>query len=166
MRIYISNILPQTLKNKISKLVDLFGNPGEKIIYELFSKELGIYKIVDDNIFHFESTFNTEYDLNKIYNNFNLIIDKNENDDGKQWIPVVSQLPAQYIFTKYHELSFKTNKKSALTLVIRCVEEHDNFEKTLEPVDFFFSNDNRNGILDLTNPFFQEDFNVFLSVLN
>jgi len=160
MKIYITNILPKTLKKKLDKLVDVFGRPEEKIKFEICSKELGIYKIDNDAILHMETTFKTNYTNVNGYNQFDLLVDNTEY----QWLPVASQLPDEYICTKYYELTFKLNKKSKLSLVIECLEETSDFEKGLEPIHYYFEYNAPK--FDLTDAFFREDFNVFLSALN
>jgi hypothetical protein len=160
MRIYITNILPTTLKNNLNTFVKLFGSPEEKINFEICSKELGMYKIENDIILHMESTYKTDYKHINGYDMFDLLVDKTEY----QWLPVVSQLPHQYISTKYYELTFKESKKSNLSLVIECLEESSDFEKRLEPINFYF--EYKGTKFDLTDTFFREDFNVFLSALN
>jgi uncharacterized protein YkuJ len=93
-------------------------------------------------------------------NEYNLLVDQTEYN----LVPIVSQLPTEYILTKYHILKIKETKKSQLALVVERLEEIDNFEKWKEPVNFYFE---YNGTkLDLSDPFFQDNLNVFLSVLN
>jgi hypothetical protein len=160
MKIYITSIIPQSLTKKLNNFVDLFGNPEEKIKYELCSKEFGIYIIENDTVSHIESTFEPEYELIKNYNNVDLLVDKTIYKE----VQVISQLPVQYICSVYHELKFKIHKKSTLSLIIECVEEQINFEKTFIPINFYFDYEDLN--LDLNEPFFQENFNGFLSHLN
>jgi len=160
MKIYITNILPQTLTNKITKLIDVFGVPEEKIKYELCSKEFGIHIMDDKTIVHIETTFEPEYELIKNYNNFDLLVDNTNYSKFE----IKSQLPVNYLCTRYVELKFKLHKKSNLSLIIECFEEIENFEKKSVPVNFYFDYEDKK--LDLKDPFFQEDFNRFLSDLN
>ena len=160
MRIYISNILPSTLTNKINKLTNYFDIVEETTKYEIYSKEFGLHIIDKKQLKHVETSFTTDYELIKGYNGLDLLIDKMEYN----YIPVLSQLPVNYISTKIYELKFKLHKKSKLTLIIDCIEETHNFEKNLIPINFYFNYNEEK--IDLKEHFFQEDFNVFLSQLN
>ena len=171
MKIYIVNLLPQSLKNKMDKLLDsdIFGCITESIKYEICSKEFGIQILEDEKIRQLESTFTPNYEYIKGYtplykgqgcNEYNLLVDQTEYNI----VPIVSQLPTEYILTKYHILKIKETKKSQLALVVERLEEIDKFEKWKDPVNFYFE---YNGTkLDLSDPFFQDNLNVFLSVLN
>jgi len=163
MRIYIPNILPNSLKHKLEKLYTVFGNPNIQIKYEIISKEFGVIIIEGENITNIESSFKTNYELikNYSYKNYDLLVDKTNNNK----INLISQFPVNYIYTKIIKLEFKTHKKSKLTLIIDCLEEPiTNFELIRIPVDFYFIYDN--DTLDLKDMFFQEEFNRFLSNLN
>jgi hypothetical protein len=160
MRIYIVNIPPQTLKNKLHNLCFLFNEHKKKIKYEICSKEFGISIIEDNTIKHIETTFKTEYDLIKGYNNCDLLVDKTIYT----LIPVVSQFPVNYINSRYIEYTFKTSNKSKLTLIMECVEENVNFNLEVIPVNYYFEYDSEK--FDLTDHFFEEEFNMFLSSLN
>jgi hypothetical protein len=159
MRIYILNILPQTLKNKLDNLIKIFGLPNEKIKHEIYSNEYGIHILEDKIIYHIENSFNETIEKYS-YNDLNLLVDKTNYTK----IPVISQLPTHYIDTKLHELTFKTDKKSRLSLIIECLEELENYEKLLVPMNYYF--EYNEPILDLTDIFFEEEFNRFLSGLN
>lgn len=160
MKIYILNVLPETLKNILHKLIDEFGNPEEKKKLELCSKEFGIQIIENEKIYHIESTFHTEYQVIKNYNNFDLLLDKTIYRINEE----ISQLPVNYICTPYYELKFIAEKKSDLSLIVECIQEIDNFEKNIIPINFYFIyEDNK---LDLNNEFFKEKFNRFLSHFN
>jgi hypothetical protein len=160
MKIYIINLLPQSIKNKWNKLINSLGYPEEKIIFEIFSKEFGKYIIEEEQIYHLETTFINSYETVRYYNNLDLLVDKTDY----KYIPVVSQLPTKYISKRLINLTFKLSKKSKLSLIIECLEETVDFEKQLVPIHFYFDyNDDK---LDLKDPFFQEDFNMFLSQLN
>lgn len=165
MKIYISNILPCSLNNKLDKLCVQFGEPKSKVKYEINSKEFGLIIIEEQNISHIESTFKTDYELIKNYNNYDLLVDKTYSIVNNTKNPLKSQFPVNYIHTRFIQLYFKIHNKSKLTLIINYLEEPDNnFELTKIPVDFYFNYDGE--ILDLKDPFFQEEFNMFLSALN
>ena len=166
MKIYIVNIIPQSLKNKIKNMMESFEY-NEKITYELHSQDFGLHILEDDKIYLKESTYNHDYELIKGYslpdggNSMDLLIDKYETNN----IPVISQLPLNYIITKFHRFEF-FKKHSNLTLKIECIEEVENFERKLIPVNFYFNYDNELTKLDINDPFFQQEFNVFLSMFN
>jgi hypothetical protein len=160
MKIYIINILPHTLTNKLPKIIEEFGIPEEKIKYELYSKEFGIHTFENEFIFHNESKFETVYELIKGYNNYDLLVDKTNYKQYEQ----VSQLPVNYICTIITEFKFKLHKKSNISFIIECIEETINFEKKIIPINYYFDYEDKN--LDLNNSFFKEDFNRFLSHLN
>jgi hypothetical protein len=162
MKIYIANILPETFKNKMTHLIDVFGSPREKIKCELFSKDSGYYVIKDDTIFQRETTFKTKYEMIKGYqcNDRDLLLDLLVDATEYTELLVRSQLPVEYIYTKYHELTFTSSPKAKLSLVFECLEEMDHFEKKFVPVHFYFEYNESD--LDITNVFFQEELNVFL----
>lgn len=160
MKIYIPNILPITLKNKLDKFLVNFADIQTKIKYEIISKEYGFIIIEEQNISHLEPSFKNEYELIKNYKNLDLLVDKNKIVN----VPIISQFPVNYIHNRSLQLYFKISKKSNLTLVIECIEEPNNFELSRIPVDFYFEYDNEN--LDLKDPLFEEQFNMFLSYLN
>jgi len=161
MKIYISNKFPISLMDKFDQLRIQFGNPEIEIKYEIISKEFGIIIIEENNIYYIESTFKTDYELIKNYNNNDLLVDKTNITK----IPLKSQFPVNYLYTRFLQYKFQTHKKSKLALIIHYLEEpNNNFEFIKIPVDFYFDYNNEN--LDLKEPFFQEEFNMFLSNLN
>lgn len=166
MKIYIVNILPESLKNKIKNMFNYFEY-NEKITYELHSRHFGLHILEDDKIYFKESTFKSDYELIKDYTlpecqiKYDLLIDKHQTNN----IPVISQLPVNYIITKFHIFEFFLKKNNNLTLKIECIEEVENFERKLIPVNFYFNYDNELTKLDINDPFFQDEFNVFLSKL-
>lgn len=161
MKIYITNILPQSItNNKINKLYSIIGKPETKYRNEIFSEDFGIYTIEENLITQIESTFNPNYELIKNYNTYDLLVDKTIYNKK----PIVSQFPVNYLNTNILELKFKYSTKSKLSLIIECFEEIDNYEIIIVPINFYFNYDEEN--LDLKDNFFQEDFNMFLSHLN
>jgi len=160
MRIYIVNIPPQILKDKLNHLCSLFSEHKKKIKYEICSKEFGITIIEDNTIKRIESTFKTAYELLKGYKNCDLLVD----NTVYTVIPVVSQFPVNYINSRYVEYTFKTSNKSKLALIMECVEENVNFNLEVIPVNYYFEYDCEK--FDLTDHFFEEEFNMFLSNLN
>ena len=161
MKIYITNILPQSItNNKINKLSSIIGKPETKYRNEIFSEDFGIYTIEENLITQIESTFNPNYELIKNYNTYDLLVDTTIYNKK----PIVSQFPVNYLNTNILELKFKYSTKSKLSLIIECFEEIDNFEIIIVPINFYFNYDEEK--LDLKDKFFQEDFNMFLSHLN
>ena len=161
MKIYIPNILPISLTDKFDKLCIYFGEPKEKIKYELISKDFGVIIIEEQHISHIEPSFNPDYELIKNYNNYDLLVDRTNNHT----VPFNFQFPVNYTYTRFLQNYFKTHKKSKLTLVITYLEEtNNNFELIRIPVDFYFEYDS--DVFDLKDQFFQEEFNGFLSALN
>jgi hypothetical protein len=162
MKIYIVDILPKTLKSKITNFDKSFHR-NEKIKYEFISEEYGYYKAYSespDKIVRLEPSFINNYELIKNYNGYNLLIDKTDYT----YNPVISQFPVKYISSKLIQIEYKIDKKSNLSLVLECIETTKTFETELIPIDFYF--EYVEPKLDLTNVFFQEDFNVFLFELN
>ena len=168
VKIYIQNINTSVIKNKLELLKKYLTKEEEQI--HLFSKEYGHYKISNE-IFLLEPSYHETYDEVN-YQTYSLLIDKNKEEKRK----VVSQLPTQYIYNKRIYLEYK---RSILTFIICGVyenakQEHSFLKKDHDlklnlvtdfcPVDFYFECDEKNFNLD--NVFFQEEFNMFLSMLN
>ena len=168
VKIYIQNINTSTIKNKLELFKKYLTKEEEQI--HLFSKEYGHYKISNE-IFLLEPSYHESYDEVN-YQGHSLFIDKNK----KEKIKVVSQLPTEYIYNKRTYLEYK---RSILTLIICGVygnakQEHNFLKKVPNvdlnlltefcPIDFYFECDEKNFNMD--NVFFQEEFNMFLSMLN
>jgi hypothetical protein len=163
MNIYITNILPIQLKHKLTNLTQKFIHT-EKIQYELHSPDFGLTVLDNNTIVRYEPTFETNYEMVKNYNGCDLLIDMTKYTQ----IVENSQLPVNYIMTKIIHNEYKIHKKSLLTLVINCLIEINFLNTDIIPIDFYFSYNNEIiNVQDiLTNRFFQEDFNVFLTELN
>lgn len=154
MKIYLPDILPKTLNNKINKLKNI-KEPKIENYCEIISEDLGIMYINEttNNIYCLETTFNTNYKLIKKYDGkHDLLVDYTQYNK----IPVVSQLPTDYVLTKIREHKYSL---SNLTLVVEFLEE--------DPINFYIEYINNSLILelDLTDTNIQEDLNVFLSYL-
>ena len=178
MKIYISNIFPSTIKNKLTKLKDLQTNSFDK--FELASQDYGIHYIEkgkekgnNEKIYRCEPNFEPKFQLIKNFGptNSDLFIDKTKY----VYCPVVSQLPVNYVLTKLTILEYQTSKKAHLKLVIECLKEpvvvgsyfspDKHMGEELVPINFYFVYDELTN-LDLSDQFFQEEFNMFLSHLN
>lgn len=154
MKIYLPDILPKTLNNKIDKLKNI-KEPKIENYCEIISEDLGIMYINEttNNIYCLETTFNTNYKLIKKYDGKqDLLVDYTQYNR----LPVVSQLPTDYVLTKIREHKYSL---SNLTLVVEFLEE--------DPINFYIEYTNNRLILelDLTDTNIQEDLNVFLSYL-
>ena len=184
MKIYIVNILPEALKNKLDNFTSFLSHKREK--YELFSEEYGLH-IVETNrnnepqIYKIESTFDTSYHMLKDYASSNCnsknateVVDLLFDLTNYVKIDIVSQLPTKYVLTKMTSFVYKFNKKSKWTFVIECIRETNMelLEKEWIPINFYFSykySANETKITDLQkldDLLFQEEINVFLTHLN
>ncbi len=170
MKIYITDIFPSSLKNKLTNIREYLSNTISR--YEIVSEEYGIHIIEGDTIYRIEPNFKPDMQLIKTFFSNELLID---NTDYKM-IPVVSQLPYNYILTKITIHEYQVCKKSKLKLIIECLNEpvhtnvffskktQGNIDTTVIPINFYFVyNDAK---IDLTDHFLKEEFNVFLSHLN
>ena len=169
MKIYITNIFPSSLKNKLTKFDKYLVNSVTK--YELASEDYGLHYIENDKMYRIEPNFKPDFRIIKDIFKNELLID---NTDYKM-IPVLSQLPVDYILTKMILQEYQVSKKSRLKLVIECfvepVQQNVFFQQNNQPqvsnhvpFNFYFVyNDNK---IDLLDQFIKEEFNVFLSGLN
>ena len=164
MKIYIPNILPINIKDKMDELTKI-TRPIERQIVELTSSEFGKMIINNDTTYMIESTFNNDYELIKNYqyddtdNYVDLLVDKTKYSQ----VPMISQYPVKFILVNKTEYSYK-KPKSKLSLVIECVKEDKDFMTTsMVPIDFYFIYENDK--LDLQDSFIREEINVFLSCL-
>jgi len=176
MKIYITNINPSTIK--LEKLDKYLLNKNGYKKYELVSEEFGTHIIEqtfkkghEQVIYRIEPTLKTDLHLINDFNGYNLLFDKTTYVH----IPVISQLPANYILTKMlcfeyyidQYIKNKENKASKLKLVIECLSEGSNvlLENKFVPVNFYFvsSTGTTNNIAD-DNLF--EEINRFLLELN
>jgi len=171
MRIYVTNIPPSTL-NLLKLAKYLVSKDGYKK-YELLSEEFGIH-IIDysknnlEQMYRIEPTLNMDLHLINNFNGHSLLFDKTSYIH----IPVVSQLPVDYVLTKMicyeYKIIANSGKKNGLKLVIECLEEcNELLEKEMIPVNFYFLNSNSNSnSLNLIDDNLLEEINVFLLELN
>jgi len=179
MRIYI-NFFPESLKNNFNGyIVTMLGKNNvyiEKNTYiELVSKELGIITI-DSNqtIKHLEPNFHPVFEQLTNYENTkkNLLFDLTEYT----YTTFVSRLPTDYIYLRVIEYSYRLSTiSSKLVLKVKYIEEMDESHCIqLVPIDYYFEytddseSESKNLLVDnlLSNMFFKNDFNMFLSMLN
>jgi hypothetical protein len=179
MKIYITDIFPSSLKNKLTNLREYLSNTISR--YEMVSEESGIHIIEEDAIYRVEPNFKPDIhvinnsgpdpDSDSITND--LLID----NTNYKMIPVVSQLPFNYILTKMTIYEYQVSKKSKMKLVIECLNEPMptnvffaikngpvNTDTMVIPINFYFVYDEPK--IDLTDRFVKEEINVFLSHLN
>jgi hypothetical protein len=177
MKIYITDIFPSSLKNKLTNLREYLSNTISR--YEMVSEECGIHIIEEDAIYRVEPNFKPDI---HVINNSDLINNSITNDllidnTNYKMIPVVSQLPFNYILTKMTIYEYQVSKKSKLKMVIECLNEpvptnvffskkngSANTETMVIPINFYFVYDDVK--IDLTDRFVKEEINVFLSHLN
>ena len=170
MKIYITDIFPSSLKNKLTNIREYLSNTISR--YEMVSEEYGIHIIEGDTIYRIEPNFKPDMQLIKTFFSNELLID----NTNYKMIPVVSQLPYNYILTKITIHEYQVCKKSKLKLVVECLNEpvstnvffskknQSTIDTNVIPINFYFVyNDAK---LDLTDQFLKEEFNVFLSHLN
>jgi hypothetical protein len=168
MRIYITNILPSSLKHKLTNLEQFITKSF--IRNEIVSHDYGIHIIENNNIYRIEPNFNPDIHIIKKFLNNELLID---NTDYKM-LPVMSQMPINYVLTKMTIYEYQLDKKSKLKMVVECLDEpissdiffnqYKQSSTNMIPINFYFIYDNKN--IDLTDQFLKEEFNVFLSHLN
>jgi hypothetical protein len=174
MKIYITNIDLNNIKNNINKLSNFLTNKNGIIYIELCSEEHGIYIIDDSSIYKLEHNSNEKYELIRNYNGFDLLVEYSENNKKQ----VLSQLPTNFILTKKLIFEYKIVSKSNLSLVLECIELNTNeinitetnksidyinilnTDCNLDVIDFYFIYKNDN--LDIKNIFLQEELNMFL----
>jgi hypothetical protein len=112
MKIYITDIFPSSLKNKLTNLKEYLSNTISR--YEMVSEECGIHIIEEDAIYRVEPNFKPDI---HVINNSDLINNSITNDllidnTNYKMIPVVSQLPFNYILTKMTIYEYQVSKKS------------------------------------------------------
>ena len=191
MKIYITNIFPSLIKDKLTNIQHLLINPNGTNKHELISTEFGTHFIEEDNqknttIYRIEPNFNERLQLVKGYNNVSGsgTGTKNNNKTNDLLLdytkythcPVVSQMPTEYILIKMIVFEYKTNPKSKLKLVVEYLKEptvgnyfstNKHIGENMVPINFYFDyKQDSNYEIDLTDPFFQEEINMFLSHLN
>jgi hypothetical protein len=178
MKIYITNILPSSLKNKLTKIKYLLINPNGTNKYELVSEDFGVQFIESDNdkVYRIEPNFEPKFQLIKNYDTNSRYIDLLLDNTEYKCCPVVSQLPMNYILTKMTIFEYQTSRKSKLKLVVECLKEpvtigayfspDKHIGEDIVPINFYFVYNNTTNDLDLTDHFFKEEFNMLLSHLN
>jgi len=153
MKIHLVNYNPSSFQNNISKIEHLLVRHFQKI--EMYSEIYGYQLIKHNKVYQIESNFDTKIIFNK-YKEFDLLLEYTKYNE----IEIISQLPVKYILKKSVNFEYKSNKRSKLSLIVQCVNQNE----TIIPIDLYFEYNDTS--IDLSDLFFQEDFNVLLSCLN
>ena len=156
MKIYITNIPPSTIKLAAIDKYRISKEGYKK--YELVSQEFGTHIIEKEKIYRIEPTFNMDMHLINDFNGFALLVDKTKYVH----IPVVSQLPIDYILTKMicfeYVINSNASKKNSVKLVVECIEEcNELLDKEMIPINFYFLNSSANS-LNLVDDNLLEEF--------
>ena len=159
MKIYITNIPPSSIK--LERLDKYLMNKDGYKKYELVSKEFGTHVIEirkqnEPNMYRIEPTLNMDLHLINIPN-ASLLFDKTKYVH----IPVVSQLPVDYILTKMTCFEFKTGSK--IKMVVECLVENSNIlsDKEIMPINYYFHLLDKKNDLDIDDNLLEE-INMFL----
>jgi hypothetical protein len=158
MKIYIANVSLSNINNNLKNLNNYIVNKNGKIIYELCTKNSGIYLIENSKLYKLVENTEENYELIKNYRNYDLLIDYTEYIKKE----IKSQVPLNYILTKKINYEYKIHKSSNLSLIVEY--EYNNNENERKVIDFYLIYDEIN--LDMKNMFFQEELNMFLFYLN
>ena len=166
MKIYVTNIPPSSIKlDKLDKYI--FNKDGYKK-YELVSKEFGTHVIEfrkqnEPNMYRIEPTLNMDLHLINIPN-ASLLVDKTKYVH----IPVVSQMPIDYVLTKMtcFEYSIKNKPGSKIKMVVECLVENSDIlsDKEIMPINYYFHFLDKKNNLDIDDNLLEE-INMFLSEL-
>lgn len=172
MKIYISNFPPKNLHKIFSKHIEKNNNIlcEQNNYTNLISKELGII-IIDSKQTskYLEPNFHPIFEQLTNYEdtNFNLLFDLT----NYTYASFISRLPTEYIYMRVIEYSYRiSSNKSNLVLKVKYIEEIDDKHIIqLVPIDYYFEyiNNKELSVKELlSNIFFKNDFNMFLSMLN
>jgi hypothetical protein len=201
MKIYITNIFPSSIKDKLTNIQNLLITPHGTNKYEINSHDFGTHYIEKSNqrgnngkkekegkeegenitnIYRMEPNFDPKFQLIKGYNNGNSTNDLLIDYTKYTHCPVVSQLPTEYVLIKMIIFEYRTSPKSKLKLVVEYLKEptitgsyfstNKNTKDEMIPINFYFVYNNSDlkheNEIDLSDRFFQEEINMFLSHLN
>ena len=175
MKIHIKNMDLDNLSNNLFNLEKYLVKENE--IIEL-SSDMGIFIIQNTHCFLLQNSEKEQQkNINHKYgkNEYELLLDFNDEITTK----VQSQIPCQYILNKKTIMNYKLSKKSPFTLVIKGKYEKNTntntflkkdkkfatqFGTTFVVTDFYFECSETD--FQFENPFFVDEFNMFLSLLN
>jgi hypothetical protein len=169
VNIYIKNI---QLKSIVDNIESFNKYPNKFFtFYRLYSPN-GIYEITKDKkVYLLEPSFTEDIQTIK-YGNLELLF----NNKKDILIPVLSQLPVNYIISNITQYEYKIN---SLKLIVQGIFEKpvnanykkknifDNDTKIFVPIDFYFeyNNELNHKFNNSIDKFLQDDLNVFLSHL-
>ena len=168
MKIYITTIKLSNIVKNMDNLTEYILDANGRNMSEIHSLDYGLHIIENNKVYRVEPEFTPDYEVIKDFNGHDLIID----NSVPKLLPVLSQMPTNYILTKLKIYEYKLNKKSNLKLIIKCIKTTSDIKPSIdtninsveEPIDFYFEYENPK--FDLTDKFLQEEFNMFLSHLN
>ena len=163
MKIYVTNIPPSSIKlERINKY--LLNKDGYKK-YELVSKEFGthiieVHKQNEPTMYRIEPTLNMDLHLINLPK-ASLLVDKTKYVH----IPVISQLPVDYILTKMtcFEYAIKNKTGSKIKMIVECFIENSNIlsDKEIMPINYYFHFLDKTNNLDIDDNLLEE-INMFL----
>lgn len=112
-KIYVDNYNPSKLKKKEYELQPY--SVSENIKIELHSPDFGIHILENQHVYRIEPSLHEKIQhKKKFYKNYDCIFDFTPESK----LPVFSQLPVDYVFTKYHIRKYKRTPKSLVTLMV------------------------------------------------
>lgn len=150
MKIYIENYNIEKLYKKIKFLNEYLTNKTN--IIEIYSDE-GVYSVDQNNIYKLSYLDKLSKKV-KYTDNTIMVVDPSETIRT-----IVNQLPSDNVIFKFTRYTYQIESNTKIKLIIDLML--NNMEYT--PYNFYFdvSND-----IDINNPIFKEDINVFLFHLN
>ena len=159
MKIYITNIPPSSIKlEQIDKY--LLSKDGYKK-YELVSKEFGTHiidfrKQNEPTMYRIEPTLTMDLHLINLQK-ASLLVDKTKYVH----IPVVSQLPVDYLLTKMTCFEYKIGSK--IKMIVECLVENSDIlsDKKIMPINYYFHFFDKKNNLDIDDNLLEE-INMFL----
>ena len=159
MKIYVTNIPPSSIKlDKLDKYI--LNKDGYKK-YELVSTEFGTHVIEirkqnEPTMYRIEPTLTMDLHLINLQK-ASLLVDKTKYVH----IPVVSQLPVDYILTKMTCFEYKIGSK--IKMVVECLVENSDIlsDKEIMPINYYFNFFDKKNNLDIDDNLLEE-INMFL----
>jgi hypothetical protein len=159
MKIYVTNIPPSSIK--LDKLDKYIVNKDGYKKYELVSKEFGTHVIEirkqnEPTMYRIEPTLTMDLHLINLQK-ASLLVDKTKYVH----IPVVSQLPVNYVLTKMTCFEYKIGSK--IKMVVECLVENSNIlsDKENTPINYYFDFFDKKNNLDIDDNLLEE-INMFL----
>lgn len=151
MKIYIDNYNIENLHKKLKSLDTYLINKINKI--EAYSDE-GIYSVDQNNVYKI-TYLDKPIQRVKYTDDIEMIIDSSETK-----ITIVNQMPSDILILKLATYTYQICSKSKIKFVINLILNNN---LDYKPYNFYFDVDDD---IDINNPIFKEDINVFLFHLN